>query len=92
MSDILKTLAQRGIQSVVTAVAAYLAGAGYLTHDQEQSFIGALFFLAAWAVDTFIVHRQKANAAVAGGEAVATVASDDFSPARVKAIVKGVPK
>jgi hypothetical protein len=92
VSDILKTLLQRGIQAAVVAIAGWLASAGYLHNDQQQSFIGAAFFLAAWAVDTFVIQKQKSNAAVAGGTAVAAASSDTFSATEVRAIVKDAPK
>lgn len=92
MSDILKTMLQRGIQAAVVAIAGWLVSAGYLSSNSEQSFIGAGFFLLAWVVDTFIIHKQKSNAAVSGGEAVAAVSSDTFTTTQVRAIVKDAPK
>jgi hypothetical protein len=92
MSDLLKTSLQRLIQVAVGALAGWLVSKGQLPQGQEQSFIGAAFFLAAWLVDTFVVHKQKVDAAVAGGTAVASVSSDAFTTGAVKEIVRGVPK
>lgn len=92
MSDILKTMLQRGIQAAVVAIAGWLVSAGYLSSNSEQSFIGAGFFLIAWAVDTFIVHKQKADAAIVGGEAVGNASASNFTTAQIKSIVKDTPK
>lgn len=92
MTDLLKTSLQRLIQVAVGALAGWLVSKGALPEGQEQAFIGAAFFIAAWLVDTFVIHKQKQNAAVAGGTAVAAVSSDAFTPAAIKEIVKETPK
>jgi len=92
MSDILKTAMQRLIQVAVGAVAGWLVSKGALPEGQEQAFIGAAFFLAAWAVDTFVIHKQKENAAIAGGNAVAAASPETFTQSAIKAIVKETVK
>lgn len=87
MNSIVKTLSDRAFASIGYALGTYLVGIGLLPTASENDFIGAVVFLLTWAVDTFIVHRQKDKAAQAGGEAVATVATDTFTKADVRSIV-----
>lgn len=66
MFDILKAFAPRAVQDIITAIAGVLVSHGVVTADQEQSFIGAAFFLAMLVVNYLIANKRKADAAQIG--------------------------
>lgn len=66
MNALLKSLAPRIIQDVVTTGAGYLAAHGYLAADQQQAFIGSIFFLVMLVVNGGL-HFSRQNASYAKG-------------------------
>ena len=85
---LLKSAIPRVVQDTVTALAGYLAAHGIISGDQTTGFVGSAFFLAMIVVNLMVNQIRKHNAAVAGGVAVATVATDTFTTDDVKSIVK----
>ena len=86
MLDILKAFAPRAVQDLITAFAGYLAAHGFLTAgSQEKGFIGSAFFLSMLIVNYAISHSRKANAAIAGANAVGA----SISSATASDIAKG---
>lgn len=67
---LIKSFAPRALQDLITSAVTLLAAHGYITHDQEQSTIGSLFFLGMLAVNYFIAQHRKTNAVQAGASAV----------------------
>lgn len=62
VTDILKSLAPRIVQDLITSLAVFLASQGWITNAQQEEFIGAAFFLVMLVVNAALhLNRQMAN-------------------------------
>lgn len=74
MNEILKAIAPRIVQDLITASATYLTAHGIITGSQTQDFIGAAFFLGMLIVNS-VFHLNDANTNYNKGVVDTTVAA-----------------
>lgn len=70
MGELLKSLAPRIAQDLITSGAALLVAHGYITSNQQQDFIGAAFFLIMLVINSFLHLNRQMRAAEAGANTV----------------------